>query len=145
MKNKEQNELLSYVHMSASLFRQYAKKANDLEVKDFFNKTIEKLSKHESEVKESINIKKEGNELSLMQQMVVCMKKMHINMIKDSFEICVEALKTIHMAIYQMNRFIKKNMIILDKDFLETSMFILKEYEGIETELRDFIKSHFLF
>ncbi|MCH5179964.1 MAG: hypothetical protein J1F32_01970 [Erysipelotrichales bacterium] len=145
MKTKLQNELLSYVHMSASVFRQYAQSANNLVAKDFLNKIIEKLSKHESEVKARMRIEKDGNELSLMQNMVVCMKKFQTKMIKDSFEICVEALKTIHMAIYQLNRYIRRNSNVLNDEFVNITKYLLKEYEGIEKELRDFIKTEFLF
>lgn len=145
MKTKLQNELLSYVHMSASVFRQYAQSANNLVAKDFLNKIIEKLSKHESEVKARMHIEKDGNELSLMQNMVVCMKKFQTKMIKDSFEICVEALKTIHMAIYQLNRYIRRNSNVLNDEFVNITKYLLKEYEGIEKELRDFIKTEFLF
>lgn len=145
MKTKLQNELLSYVHMSASVFRQYAQSANNLVAKDFLNKIIDKLSKHESEVKERMRIEKNGNELSLMQNMVICMKKFQTKMIKDSFEICVEALKTIHMAIYQLNRYIRRNSNVLNDEFVNITKYLLKEYEGIEKELRDFIKTEFLF
>lgn len=145
MKNNEQNELLSYVHMSASLFREYAQCANNLVAKDFLNKIIEKFSKHESEIKARMHIEKDGNVLSLMQNMVVCMKKMQTKMKKDSFEICVEALKTIHMAIYQLNRYIRKNVNVLNDEFISITKYLLKEYEGIEKELRDFIKTEFLF
>ncbi|MCH5171901.1 MAG: hypothetical protein J1F31_03615 [Erysipelotrichales bacterium] len=145
MKTKEQNELLSYVHMAASLFRQYAQCANNLETKDFLNKIIEKFSKHESEIKSRMHIEKEGNVLSIMQNMIVCMKKMQIKTIKDSFEICVEALKTLHMAIYQLNRYIRKNINVLNDEFIGITKYLLKEYEGIEKELRDFIKTEYLF
>ena len=145
MKSKEENEFLSYVHMAASLFREYAKKSNVLEVKNFLNVIIEKLSKHEEEVKESMEITKNGNELSMMQNMVLCMNKMKINMMKNCFEICIEALKTVDMAIYQISRFIKKNKNVVRKDFLDKSIFVLKEYDKIGNEIRKFIFSHYLF
>ena len=74
-KEKEMNKFLSYLHMAAAVFRVYASKSNVLETKEFINGIIERISKHEIEVKELIQIGKDGNNLSVMQKMAVYMCK----------------------------------------------------------------------
>ena len=137
-KEKEMNKFLSYLHMAAVVFRVYASKSNILETKEFINGIIERISKHEIEVKELIQIGKNGNNLSVMQKMTVCMCKMK-TCFKDDFSLCVEVLKTIDMGIYQTMTFIKENKNFLDEDFILCTKKVLEEYNKIAKETKEFI------
>ncbi len=137
-KEKEMNKFLSYLHMAAAVFRVYASKSNVLETKEFINGIIERISKHETEVKELIQIGKDGNNLSVMQKMAVCMCKMK-TCCKDDFSLCIEVLKTIDMGIYQTMTFIKENKNFLDEDFILCAKKVLDEYNKIAKETKEFI------
>lgn len=137
-KEKEMNKFLSYLHMAAAVFRVYASKSNVLETKEFINGIIERISKHEIEVKELIHIGKDGNNLSVMQKMAVYMCKMK-TCFKDDFSLCVEVLKTIDMGIYQTMTFIKENKNFLDEDFILCAKKVLEEYNKIAKETKEFI------
>lgn len=143
-KTKVENEFLSYVHMAASLFRIYSEKLTYLSTKQFFQEIETKLLKHEREIKEAMCIEKEGNELSLMQKMVVCMSKMKVKMMKENFDVCIETLKTIDMGIYQIEIYLKKYQNALNKEFVNNAKYVLKEYEGIAKDIRDNIHKQYL-
>ena len=136
--NKEKNKFLSYLHMAAAVFRVYASKSNVLETKEFINGIIERISKYEIEVKELMQIGKEGNNLNVMQKMAVCMCKIK-TCSKDDFSLCIEVLKTIDMGVYQVMNFIKENKNYLDKEFILCSKNVLEEYNKIAKEMKAYI------
>ncbi len=140
---KEENQFLSYIHMAASTFRIYASNCDILTVKEFLNGIIERISTHEAEIKEVMTIRKEGNELSLMQKFALCMIKMKAKS-SDEFGICIEALKAIDMGTYQVSAFIKRNKNHLSKDFIKKATGILQEYDKINREMKEFINHQYL-
>lgn len=124
--------------MAAAVFRVYASKSNVLETKEFINGIIERISLHELEVKKIMAINKEGNELTCMQKMAVCMCKIKVAS-KDDFLLCIEVLKTIDMGIYQTMTFIKENKNYLDSSFINCAKKVLEEYNKIAKETKEFI------
>lgn len=111
-KTNELNKMLSYIHMGNSIFRVYGKEAlrlNDEKLMNMINDVSNLFKSHEEIVSKLIEKENEHttNSVSFAGRMGIFIEK--IKTFKDSYSICLSAIKSVNMGLISTLKFLGEN------------------------------------
>lgn len=111
-KTNELNKLLSYIHMGNSIFRVYGKEAlrlNDEKLIKVINDISDLFKSHEEMIIKFIEKENEHATSSISLTGKIGIYKEKIKTYKDSYSICISAIKSVNMGLISTLKFLDEN------------------------------------
>lgn len=135
---KELNKFLTGIHMGAATFKDYLKKAENLELKSKLKEIEEAFKGHEETITRRIE-EIGGNasdSLGIIGNLAEMVEKIKLISIDTDVEVCDHAIKAINIGIKNSNKFIQENENI-EESIMNDIKGIVKDYNNHLCKLND--------
>lgn len=144
-KTNELNKFLSYIHMGNNIFRIYgdqAIKLNDEKLVKLINEIMEIFKTHEEAISKLII--KEGEKpterISFVGKMGICKEKM--KRVKNSFDICTNAIEAMYMGIISSFKFLDENHELINGIKKQITK-VIDDYGAVIDKIKEYLLNQY--